>query len=79
MLRASVWFRRDPQMNGILESRLSNNKMTAFTVTTKHDNSFSFDFAAAAKILDIPSASLEAQYKQVKTQSRRFHVVFGDA
>ena len=79
MLTASIWFRNDPQMKAILESRLSRNKSIEWDVSTGLNSTFNFDFNAAAKILGIPVVSLEVEYKQATTQSRNFHVAFGDA
>jgi len=78
ILRNSVWFQNNGQMNAILEGRLSKNKVVEYDVTTRINQTFNFDFAAAANVLGVLKVSLENEYEKATKQSRRFHVIFGE-
>lgn len=76
ILKQSLWFKNDSQMNGLLESLLSSNPPKEWEYVEKNVSTFNFDFNAAANILNVTSAKLESEYEKVKNIERHFHVVF---
>ena len=79
ILRNSVWFRDNGQMNAILEGRLpKEGKLLKWDITQQIDKTFNFDFKAAANVLGILEGSLRAQYEKATKQLREFHVEFGE-
>jgi len=78
ILKNSVWFQNDSQMNAILEGRLQKSKLTEYDITARIEQTFKFDFSAAANVLDMKVASLKKEYEKASKQTRKFHVIFGE-
>jgi len=77
ILKNSVWFQNNGQMNAILEGRLSKSKLTEYDMTTRIEQKFNFDFSAAAHVLGMFEADLKIEYEKATKQIRKFHVIFG--
>lgn len=78
ILKNSVWFQNNGQMNAILEGRLSKSKLTEYDMTTRIEQTFNFDFSAAANVLGVIAADLKIEYEKATKQIRKFHVIFGE-
>ena len=76
LLINSVWFKNDPQLNGLLESLLSANPPKEWDFTENIDSTFNFDFSVCASILGILETSLKEEYKKISNIKRTFHVEF---
>ena len=76
LLANSTWHKSDSHLNGILKSRLSDNKMKEFNVAEEVQSDYSFDFKAAASVLKIVESDLRANFEKMKHIRRTFHVVF---
>jgi hypothetical protein len=76
ILKESIWFRNNSNMNAILDARSSNNQLTKYLLKTQLSSSFSFNFDIAAKVLSITEASLRNEYENVKKKIRIFDVAF---
>jgi hypothetical protein len=76
LLRQSLWFKNDSQMNGILESRLSGNPLVSKTFKSDISKSFNFNVKAAAQVLGVGEASLKSSFESIKTSYTEFHVEF---
>ncbi|WP_010253005.1 hypothetical protein [Treponema primitia] len=76
LLKKSVWFKNDSQMNGLLELLLSSNKPMEWNYISKMSSTFNFDFKIAAKILGVGEGDLENEYKKATKLIRKFHVIF---
>jgi len=78
ILKNSVWFQNNGQMNAILEGRRSENKFTEYDITTRIEQTYNFDFSAAANVLRKFEADLKIEYEKATKQVRKFHVIFGE-
>lgn len=78
ILKNSVWFQNNGQMNAILKGRRSKSKLTEYDITTKIEQRFNFDFSAAANVLGVVEAELKNEYEKATKQERHFHVIFGE-
>ena len=76
LLSQSVWFKNDPQLNGLLESLLSSNPPKEWDFEENIDSTFNFDFNVCASILGIVEANLKEEFKKISKVRRKFHVEF---
>ena len=76
LLANSTWHKSDSRLNGILEARLSGNKLKEYSITEEEQYDYNFDFMAAASVLKIAEADLRARFEKMKHAQRTFHVVF---
>lgn len=76
LLQNSVWFKNDVGLQMILESRLSNNKLTRYKVETELTQSFNFDFSLAARILETAEINIRNEFKKQSEIKRIFEVEF---
>lgn len=76
LLRNSIWFKNDSQMNGLLDSLLSKNPPKDWNYVENMSSTFNFDFSVAASILGVFEASLKNDFSKVSNLQRTFHVEF---
>lgn len=76
LLANSTWHKSDSSLNGILEARLSGNKLKEYSITEEEQYDYNFDFKAAASVLKIAEADLRARFEKMKNTKRTFHVIF---
>ena len=76
LLLNSVWYKNDPQLNGLLESLLSTNPPKQWDFEENINSTFNFDFSATASILGILETNLKEEFKKISRIKRIFHVEF---
>lgn len=76
LLLNSVWHKNDPQLSALLESRSGSNPVEKYRVSEKGMSYFNFDFKAAARILGIGEAAIQAEFQKEKEITRIFDVSF---
>ena len=76
LLKNSTWHKSDSRLNGILQARLSENKLKEYSITEEEQYDYNFNFKAAASVLKIAEAELKARFEKIKHTRRTFHVVF---
>lgn len=77
LLKSSLWFSNDSQVNAIFESRkFTPNKIQKYTLRNTYTETFDFDFDLAAKFLTI-KADLKGEYAAISKKERLFYVEFG--
>jgi hypothetical protein len=77
LLKSSLWFANDGQLNAIFESRrFTPNKIQEYTLRNTYTETFDFNFDLAVKYL-VVKADLKAEYKTISEKERFFHVEFG--
>ena len=76
LLLNSIWFKNDPQLNGLLESLLSDNPAQEWDFEENIDSAFNFDFSVGASILGIVESRLKEEFKKLSKVTRSFHVEF---
>ena len=76
LLANSTWHKLDSSLNGILQARLSENKLKEYSITEEEQYDYNFDFKAAASVLRIAEADLKARFEKMKHTQRTFHVIF---
>ena len=59
LLANSTWHKLDSSLNGILQARLSENKLKEYSITEEEQYDYNFDFKAAASVLRIAEADLK--------------------
>ncbi len=75
-LQNSIWHQNDSQLSAILESLSGNNPIKEWTFSEKEMSHFDFDIGAAARILGMNAADLNAEFEKDKKETRTFHVRF---
>jgi len=78
ILEKSVWFKTNGEMKSILKMRLAKNTLIEQDVTTEVNETFKFDFKAAANVLGVVEADLKVDYEKATKQKKNFHVIFGE-
>ena len=79
MLKKSVWFKDDPEMNYILDKCLEGGILKEYKIETSMEKDFNFDLNAAARILNIVKANFDFKIETVTKMKKAFHVIFQDS
>jgi len=78
LLDKSIWFRDDPQINSLFESRkFKQNAILKYTYTSKYDRNFGLNIEVAIKYLK-SNCDLKSDYEKTSKVTRKFNVIFGE-